>query len=793
MKFKHPSIKSLYLLVFTAVSACRVGGDPINDAEISADKITADFVLVSVSDSSYDFGYVNTSSSSTKTFTVSNSAASKVSLTFLNSSSPFTMSNGCDSKLDPNSSCVISVTFASGVAGSYSSSFNVTAKMKSEDGMSAASKGLKVNLVGAAVDSPVVANDALSTNEDTAITFGANVTANDSVTSGFTLSLTFVSGALNGTISGLTYTPDQNWNGTEILTYVVTDSNAATANGTITLTVTAVNDDPTLTSEAFTAPYGAVNNLLALTSSDTEGDTVTFTAINCDSGGSATIESATSGIVRYSPAAAVSAVETCTATLADNGIPNASVNRTFNVTITEASKNSERATLVNPVAANEFARDPSTGALYVGGTSGTSGYVAKYSSAGGAPVWSHTFGGSGTEYVVGLAVTTDGGVVIMGRHLNNGAAFAISNCAAIHQTPSATRVNTFLVRLNSDGTCVWARDYGTDIQVYGKEMAIDTYTDDVFLAGMYANGNITFGGDTLPAVNTFTSFITKINSAGTAQWARALYDAHTNWDDPRAVSVRTMDPGGAGEEQVVYFANYGYSNITSTSTTGTDNGVVFTVGATWHAQVIRYDGTTGSRIWADNYLTSYAEPIMTIDSAGNLHAVLRYSDDSVTYNDTIITDTTRIDGVLQTAGTDITLTNSQAGSATADAILIKLRYADGKVLWLRNIQGGSANHEQFPGGLNVDDSDNVYLSGEFASTNLTTYGGPTIANSTAAGVKYEGILIKYDSDGNFVWITNAGADGVDSIFHKQAVTTTSASVFTIYQSNTTYSLFEITQ
>ena len=90
-------------------------------------------------------------------------------------------------------------------------------------------------------------NDAATANEDGAIT--VNVLANDNFESAGR-ALTAVAGAANGTVGFtaagvVTYTPNAHWNGAETLTYTVA-SGGATETGTLTVTVAAVNDAPTL-------------------------------------------------------------------------------------------------------------------------------------------------------------------------------------------------------------------------------------------------------------------------------------------------------------------------------------------------------------------------------------------------------------------------------------------------------------------------------------------------------------------------------------------------------------------
>ncbi len=103
-------------------------------------------------------------------------------------------------------------------------------------------------------DAPVaVADTGLTVAEDgsvviVAATLAANDTDADS-SLGDTLTVTAVGSPLGGTVSlvggNVTFTPNANFNGPASFTYTVTDAHGLTSVGTVSLTVTAVNDAPT--------------------------------------------------------------------------------------------------------------------------------------------------------------------------------------------------------------------------------------------------------------------------------------------------------------------------------------------------------------------------------------------------------------------------------------------------------------------------------------------------------------------------------------------------------------------
>ena len=99
-------------------------------------------------------------------------------------------------------------------------------------------------------DAPVAKDDSLTTDEDTA--GNGNVLTNDTDADNAILTAELVSGPSDGTLElngdgSYTYTPDANFNGSDSFTYKVNDGTVDSDTATVSLTVNAVNDAPTVT------------------------------------------------------------------------------------------------------------------------------------------------------------------------------------------------------------------------------------------------------------------------------------------------------------------------------------------------------------------------------------------------------------------------------------------------------------------------------------------------------------------------------------------------------------------
>jgi CshA-type fibril repeat protein len=163
------------------------------------------------------------------------------------------------------------------------------------DGTATSTADLKIAVTAVVNANPVAAADTKTTTEDTPAT--GNVLTNDTDAEGNTLSLT--SFTINGVtypagtsanIAGVgtvvvnadgtyTFTPLANYAGTvPVIGYAISDGNGGTANGTLTVSITPVNDAPLATNDAasVTEDTPKTGNVSA-NDSDVEGNTLSIT------------------------------------------------------------------------------------------------------------------------------------------------------------------------------------------------------------------------------------------------------------------------------------------------------------------------------------------------------------------------------------------------------------------------------------------------------------------------------------------------------------------------------------
>jgi VCBS repeat-containing protein len=184
--------------------------------------------------------------------------------------------------------------------------------------------------------------DSYTVTEDASLTVGADtgVLVNDGDDDSGTLTAELVSSPSHGTLSfdadgSFTYTPYDDYSGTDTFTYRASDGENETNVAKVTITVTAVNDSPTGTADTYTVAedvtltVNAASGVLA-NDTDPDGDALTVTLSTDVSNGTLSLSS--DGSFTYVPDANFNGTDTFTYILSDGSVTIDSITATITVT-----------------------------------------------------------------------------------------------------------------------------------------------------------------------------------------------------------------------------------------------------------------------------------------------------------------------------------------------------------------------------------------------------------------------------------------------------------------------------
>ena len=176
---------------------------------------------------------------------------------------------------------------------SYHEYETLSIKIIAEDeGELSFSKEFTINVVDIN-DTPVAVNDELTILEDAAVS-STNVVLNDTDEDNDNLSIINLSPDRNGTVTintdtiSIDYIPEENFNGTETITYTLSDGEL-TSTATLTISVTAQNDAPIAQDGTITLAQGNTE-IVSLNASDIDSSELTFNIQDQPVNGSVTID-----------------------------------------------------------------------------------------------------------------------------------------------------------------------------------------------------------------------------------------------------------------------------------------------------------------------------------------------------------------------------------------------------------------------------------------------------------------------------------------------------------------------
>ena len=303
-------------------------------------------------------------------------------------------------------------------------------------------------------------------------------------------------------------------------------------------------------------------------------------------------------------------------------------------------------------------------------------FVVKLDSSG-TFVWAKRFGGSASDFGLGVSLDSSGNVYTTG-YFNGTVDFGPTGDVRYRLTSVASN-DVFVVKLDSSGSSVWAKSFGGNGTDSVYEIVVDG-SGNVYTTGFFF-GTVDFdpgaGTSNLTATGTDDVFVSKLDSSGSLVWAKSF--GGTSTDYGRAIAVDSSGnvyTTGNFRGTVDFDPGAGTSNLTSAG-----NDDVF---------VSKLD-SSGTFVWAKSFGGidfDYGRAI-AVDASGIVYV-------TGDFNGTVDFD--------PGAGT------SNLTSAGDNDVFVSKLDSSGSLVWAKSFGGSSA---EFGQSIEVDGSGNVTALGTF--------------------------------------------------------------------------------
>ncbi len=339
---------------------------------------------------------------------------------------------------------------------------------------------------------------------------------------------------------------------------------------------------------------------------------------------------------------------------------------------------------------------------------GYEGFVAKLSPSG-VHLWSTYLGGSGDDFIGGIAVDDSGNVYVTGQTY-----LADWISGGFDTTYNGGAYDGFVAKLSSSGTHLWSTYLGGSGLDSGADIALDV-SGNVYVSGSTNSSGWTSGGFDTTFNGGDEAFVVKLSSDGAHLWSTYLGGAGTDWGTGIVVDVAND----------VYISGY------TTSSGWTAGGFDTTYnGGLGDGFVVKLN-SGGTHLWSTYLGGNDADGVSDIS-------------------------------VSSPAGVYVTGLTSSAGWTAGgfdtsynggnDGFAAKLN-SSGGLLWSTYLGGGGDDGGE---GIAVDDSGNAYVTGYTLSSGWASGGFDTTYHGG-----YDAFVAKLNLDGMPVWSTYLGGSQDD--------------------------------
>ena len=367
----------------------------------------------------------------------------------------------------------------------------------------------------------------------------------------------------------------------------------------------------------------------------------------------------------------------------------------------------------------------------LGGRNITSGvgyaiFVAKY-GPDRTYRWAKHFNSNNIQTTTSAIAVDGGGNVLVTGSFFNTLDFG-APCAPI----TAYSQDTFLVKLSSSGTCIWARRFTSNNVDGGAALAVDG-SDNVVVAGGF-QGTLDFGSGVTLTDHSGTQsdiYLAKFSSSGGIIWAHN-YGSTTN----NAQTVYDVDTDSGGNI-VVTGAFQATVDFCAPGTACPVTAAVNPISGPSNDAFIAKYSPAGVAVWVKSFGESQGGQqvgqAVGFDAAGNVLAT-GYAAGDLNFGT----------GVLRFIG-------------ALDLYVVKIA-SDGTTTWARRY--GATGSSQYAHDLAVDLNNNVVVAGK--TSGPVDFGGGPLPNPDGASGRTNALGLKLSSAGGYVWAKSFGDNWLQS-------------------------------
>ena len=187
--------------------------------------------------------------------------------------------------------------------------------------------------------------------------------------------------------------------------------------------------------------------------------------------------------------------------------------------------------------------DPGSGVYTLSPIGGLDVFIAKYNPNGNL-IWAKQFGGPGDTVPRPdmLNIDKENNIIICG---NFNRTIDFDPGLAVYNLTSTAHIQAFIVKLNSNGDFIWAKQFGNSPIVYSGSQIADIKSDlqgNIYVTGGFS-GNCDF--DPGPGIYMLQSqgmtdgFISKMDSEGNLIWAKSI--GNTTQNKEQNIQTRAID------------------------------------------------------------------------------------------------------------------------------------------------------------------------------------------------------------------------------------------------------------